>query len=332
MVRVEVRGRCLGEGHGSVRLVPLFDEHGDLGGVVGEHSPAAPRARPVDAVEHGPFPAPGVLEVRDPPFGSGAPLDELAEAARRLDCLALRTGPSLPRDGDVFHAEGLELGLHLGFAIAAIGGHGFGHLAEQRLDAARWPAPSMGASGGLPISTLWSTHDAVDVVGHLCLVAELDRLAETTLADGPGIGVVEGHDAASRRRGPRRRGGCGSGPRSGRAPTMVRSSSATSAVALPEAPVAGPAKAPPGICGHDLGVFDGGLGDGGQLAGRGRAPRLWPRRCVGAARRRSDGRGGAPSGCGPESGSAGPDRAPGCAPTVLVSLATPLASRPESVG
>ena len=48
---------------------------------------------------------------------------------------------------------------------------------------------------------------------------------------------------------------------------MVRSSSATRADARPEAPVPSPTQAPSGVCGHELGVFDGGLGDGGQLAG-----------------------------------------------------------------
>ena len=48
---------------------------------------------------------------------------------------------------------------------------------------------------------------------------------------------------------------------------MVRSSSATRAVALPEAPAPARRSARRAFCGHDLGVFDGRLGDGGQLAG-----------------------------------------------------------------
>ena len=44
-------------------------------------------------------------------FGSGTPLDELAKAARGLEFSPLRTGPSLSRNGDVLHPEGLEFGL-----------------------------------------------------------------------------------------------------------------------------------------------------------------------------------------------------------------------------
>lgn len=36
-------------------------------------------------------------------------------------------------------------------------------------------------------------HDAVGVVDHLALEAELDRTPEPALGDGPGLGVVEGH-------------------------------------------------------------------------------------------------------------------------------------------
>ena len=39
-------------------------------------------------------------------------------------------------------------------------------------------------------------HDAVGVVDHLALEAELDRTPETALGDGSGLGVVEGHHPA----------------------------------------------------------------------------------------------------------------------------------------
>ena len=112
----------------------------------------------------------------------------------------------------------------------------------------------------------------------------------------------------------------------------MRSSSATSAVALPEAPCAGPAQRPAGICGHDLGLFDARLGDGGQLAGQDQhlvfglaaAPAQPRRDLMGASAHRA--------GAVPKAGAPGQPERLWSARTVLVSLATPLASRPESVG
>ena len=53
----------------------------------------------------------------------------------------------------------------------------------------------MGASGGLPIYDVVVEHDAVFVVDDLGLVAELDGLAEPTLADRTGVGIVERDEA-----------------------------------------------------------------------------------------------------------------------------------------
>ncbi len=88
------------------------------------------------------------------------PVRHLTSLRKRRDdstALALSTGASLSRDGDVLHAERVQLGLHLGFAITAIGGDGSGHLAEKLFLMRPMAGASIGASGGLPISTLWST-------------------------------------------------------------------------------------------------------------------------------------------------------------------------------
>jgi hypothetical protein len=48
---------------------------------------------------------------------------------------------------------------------------------------------------GLPISTVVDKEGAVLPVHELCLVAELDGLAEAPLLDGPGVCVVQRDDA-----------------------------------------------------------------------------------------------------------------------------------------
>ena len=48
---------------------------------------------------------------------------------------------------------------------------------------------------------------------------------------------------------------------------IVRSSSADQSSGLARRRVARPVQRSPGICGHEMGVFDGGVGDPGQLAG-----------------------------------------------------------------
>ncbi len=173
-------------------------------------------------------------------------------------------------------------------------------------------------------------HDAVGVVGHLGLVAELDRPAETSLGDGAGVGVVQRHDP----RGPvgdlAGEAGAGLGHDLFERPLIVRSSSATRAVALPEAPRR-PGERPAGVDGHDLGVFDGRLGDGGQLAGDGQdlvfgvvvTPAQPGRDLVGPAAHRT--------------GAVPKPRAPGQPerlqrPTGLGQLGHPFGQQPESVG
>jgi hypothetical protein len=64
-------------------LAGLAGQGADLDQVVGEYSVAAPDGGSVPAVQAGAVPAVAALEVADPAFASGSPLDQPAEAARR---------------------------------------------------------------------------------------------------------------------------------------------------------------------------------------------------------------------------------------------------------
>jgi hypothetical protein len=126
---------------------------------------------------------------------------------------------------------------------------------------------SMGASDGLPFSTLWSTTMPSTLFGHLCLVPELHRLAQSALADGTGIGVVEGDQPGGAI------GDLAGKSDAGLADDLVEGGDRGLELGhqrggLARRRVAGTAKSSPGIYGHDLGVFDGGLGDRSQLAGQ----------------------------------------------------------------
>ena len=141
----------------------------------------------------------------------------------------------------MLHPQGLEFGLDSRFAIAAIGGHGFGQLSEERRDA----GDGRHEHGGIERVALFDVvvdDDAIDVVGYLCLVPELHRLAQSALADGTGIGVVEGDQPGGAI------GDLAGKSEAGLADDLVQgaivaSSSATSAVAFPVA--ASPARRSP---------------------------------------------------------------------------------------
>ena len=228
----------------------------------------------------------------------------------------------------MLHAEGLEFGLHLRFAIAAVGRHCLRHLVEPRRHATAG-GDQHGGVGRVALLDPMVDDDAVDVVGDLCLVAELDRLAEPTLGDRTGVGVVQRHD-------PGRSVGDLTGE-TGPGLDDDLLEHADGALELGDEGAAWPeashrhGEGPAGVGGHDLGVFDGGLGDGGQLAGQAEhlvfgvaaAPAQPGRDLMGTTTHRA--------GAVPKAGPSGqPKRLERT--TVLVSLATPLASSPESVG
>ena len=87
---------------------------------------------------------------------AGAPLDQLGELPGPLHTLAGGAGAALAGDGHDLDPECVESGVDCGLAVAAIGGHGPGHPEKQA--AMRTSAgTSIGASGGLPMMTVWST-------------------------------------------------------------------------------------------------------------------------------------------------------------------------------
>ena len=104
-----------------------------------------------------------------------------------------RTGGSgfaLGREHDLAHAEVAERVADGNLAIAAVCCHRFRNIVNQLADAlnggdehgsVRWIADEDGVV----------EHDAVLVVHDLGFVTELDRLAESTLADRAGVGVMQ---------------------------------------------------------------------------------------------------------------------------------------------
>ena len=165
--------------------------------------------------------------------------------------------------------EGIELGLHLGFAIAAIGGHRLGHLGRRARDdpgdgrhqhggvgrvahfhddgrgrcrrCCRSPVPCTRTRPGLPSRPL-----AIGRASVSC--RETTRVAPSgTSPCEAGAGL--GHDLIEYPDGALELGDEGE--------------------CLARGPLARTPQPAPGVCGHELGVFDGGLGDGGQLSGEG---------------------------------------------------------------
>jgi Group II intron, maturase-specific domain len=162
----------------------------DLDQVVGENPVSAPDPGAVDAAELAAIPSVSALECADAAFGSGAPLDQSPEGSSMLELAPGRGRFSLARDDDVGDAEGVQVVLDAGLAVAAVGG-----------DRPRWLAGAGGNPGdrrcqlgcirrGADLDGVVQD-DAVGVVHHLGLVAELHRLAQPALTDRPGVGIVQ---------------------------------------------------------------------------------------------------------------------------------------------
>jgi hypothetical protein len=113
---------------------------------------AAPDPGAVDAVHQGPVPAEPMLEVADASLRAGAPFDQPAEPAGVLSGLAGTAGLALARDRDPLHAEGGQLLVDGGLAIAAVCGDRCWDAAGAGRDP-RDGRGQQGASAGLPIST-----------------------------------------------------------------------------------------------------------------------------------------------------------------------------------
>src|SRR5689334_15122977 len=151
---------------------------------------SAPGTGAGQPVQEGAVPAGSALEVGDAAFAAGAPLDQGAEGSSALDGLTGWAGWSLAGDDNGPHAEGVQVGLDAGLAVATVGGHRGG-----------WPA-GPGGNPGDGRGQLWRVgrialldgvvdDDAVGVVHHLGLVAELDRLADAAPHDRAGVTVVQ---------------------------------------------------------------------------------------------------------------------------------------------
>lgn len=155
----------------------------------------APDPRAVDAVHPGPVPAVAVLEIADASLTAGAPFHQLPESPRVLGGAADRSRLALARDRHPSDAELVQFLVHHGLAVAAIGGHRPGNPARPGRD----PLDRRGQQRRIQWVAnldLLIEHDPVRVVGHLRLVAELDRLADTTFDDRAGVGVVQADQPA----------------------------------------------------------------------------------------------------------------------------------------
>jgi hypothetical protein len=76
-------------------------------------------------------------------------------------------------------------------SVPLIGRHRLGNVAGWYRDGSM-AETNMRASGGLPISTTWCPRDRL-LVDDLGILAELDRLAKPTFANGTGAALVQGH-------------------------------------------------------------------------------------------------------------------------------------------
>src|ERR1019366_1353142 len=95
--------------------------------------------------------------------------------------------PAFAGNGDVLDVEPSEARLDAGLAVATIGGDGPRCPTEERRDALDRRDEEWGVGRVAPEHGQVE-HDAVAVVGHLRLVAELDRLAEPAPGDRTGGG------------------------------------------------------------------------------------------------------------------------------------------------
>src|SRR5215472_2132647 len=110
----KVRRLILGRGTGGIlvsRRVGSAGKGADLDQVVAEYPVPAPDGSSLAAVQPGAVPAVSALEVADPAFAAGSPLDQLAEAAGVLDGAAGGGGLAFARDGDRVYPEDLQVPL-----------------------------------------------------------------------------------------------------------------------------------------------------------------------------------------------------------------------------
>ena len=161
---------------------------------MGEDPVPAPDRGALPGVQAGAVPAVTALEVADPPLESGAPLDQVLEAAAVLEFLAGGGGGGLPGDRDDPDAEFVQVAFDRGLAVAAVGGDRTRRAARTAGDPLdRWR--QLRPVGGGAIFDGVVEDDAIVVVADLGLVPELDRAVDAALADRPGIGIMQADQA-----------------------------------------------------------------------------------------------------------------------------------------
>src|SRR6266508_742153 len=246
-------------------LVSSWGQRRDLDQVVGEHHVSAPGSGALDRGQFGAIPSVAALDVADPALRPRPPFDLVAEGPSMFELAAGCAGFALARDGDAVHPELVQVAFDLGFAVAAISGD----RVRRAPGAAGDPFDRWGelwrvcGVAGLDVVV---EDDAVGVVHDLGLVAELDRLAETALADRPGVGVVQA-DQPGRTVGhlaPQSGAGLCDDPAcalQGRVQFVQRAMQP--AFRLP----GGPAQRPAGVADDRVRVTHGRFGEVGQLAG-----------------------------------------------------------------
>jgi hypothetical protein len=104
--------------------------------------------------------------------------------------LAGLAGPALARDDHVADAHLVQGVIDALLAVAAVGSDGPGTApgaADDPPDGGR----QLRGVGRVALLQGVVRHDLVVVIGHLGFVAELDWLAEPSLGDRPGVGVVQ---------------------------------------------------------------------------------------------------------------------------------------------
>src|SRR4051812_47346448 len=149
---------------------------------MGKDGLAGPDPRPVEAVQAGAVPAVAAFEAADSALATGAPLDDSAKGRAVLGGLTGLAGSALAGDDDGPDSEVVQVVLHAGLAVAAVGGNGV------RVAAGAGDHPGHGGRqlrGVRRIALIDGVvqDDSVVVVEHLALVAELDRPPEPALGD-----------------------------------------------------------------------------------------------------------------------------------------------------